>query len=424
MTSFRFIHTADVHLDSPLLGLARHESSGADRIRAATREAFDNLISHAIEEEVAFVVIGGDLYDGDWRDFHTGLFFTGQMGRLAKADIQAFVLYGNHDAESQITKRLIFPDNTHAFPSRRAHTFALEEFGVALHGQSFRQRDVTENLVPGYPEPLDGMFNIGVLHTALGGTGNHENYAPCSLDELIAKGYDYWALGHVHQSQVLNEHPHVVFPGNLQGRHIKEIGPKGAYIVTVEERQIVDFTPIYPDVVRWAYEVVAIDECSRMTDVIDRMSQTLEQAVAKEADGRLLACRIELTGRSAVHSELIVSMEHLLAEAQAAALGIGDDVAWIEKVVVATEPLVDPKQISDRQDALGELQGMLNRAGKDKELIRQLESDLGEFSRRLPVEIRREIEDVALKAVVEGDYETLMHHVREYLNARLLAAGE
>ena len=209
MTSFRFIHTADVHIDSPLIGLTRHEGAAAERIRSATREAFDNLIGQAIDEQVAFVVIAGDLYDGDWRDFHTGLFFSLQMGRLAKAGIRAFILYGNHDAESQITKRLSLPDNVNAFSSRKAETFVLDEFKVALHGQSFRQRDVTDNLVPGYPDPVPRMFNIGVLHTALGGETGHENYAPCSLDELIAKGYDYWAFGHVHNGQVLHEHPHI-----------------------------------------------------------------------------------------------------------------------------------------------------------------------------------------------------------------------
>ena len=424
MTSFRFIHTADVHIDSPLKGLARYEGSATERIRSATREAFDNLISQAIEEEVAFVVIAGDLYDGDWRDFQTGLFFTRQMGRLAKADIQAFVLYGNHDAESQITRRLSLPINVKAFPYRKPETFVLNELGVALHGQSFKQRDVSDNLVSGYPEPVSGMFNIGVLHTALGGTGEHENYAPCSLEELIAKGYDYWALGHVHNAAVLHRNPHIVFPGNLQGRHIQEAGPKGAHIISVEDREIVDFASIRSDVVCWVRLAVAVEECNRNVDVVDCMREAIEEAVAEEPDGRLLACRIELTGRSSIHGDLIVSGEHLLAEAQAAALGIGDDVAWIERVVVATKPSLDPVKIADRQDALGELQRMLGEASKDDTLLEQLEVDIGEFGRKLPVDIRTEMEDVALKAAVKGDYANLIGHVTEYLNARLTAAGE
>ena len=171
------------------------------------------LVDQAIEEEIDFLVIAGDLYDGTWRDYKTGLFFAERMGRLNHARIPVFLLHGNHDAQSQITRPLVLPDNVNVFGIRRAETFQIEELNVALHGQSFRQAVVTDNLVPGYPSPIDGAFNIGVLHTALGGMGEHANYAPCSLAELVAKGYDYWALGHVHQGQVLHKQPHVVFPG-------------------------------------------------------------------------------------------------------------------------------------------------------------------------------------------------------------------
>jgi DNA repair protein SbcD/Mre11 len=421
--SFRFIHTADVHIDSPLIGLTRHEGSAAERIRSATREAFDNLIGQAINEQVAFVVIAGDLYDGEWRDFHTGLFFSFQMGRLAKAGIHAFILYGNHDAESQITKRLSLPDNVNAFSARKAETFVLDGFEVALHGQSFRQRDVTDNLVPGYPGPVPGMFNIGVLHTALGGSTGHENYAPCSLDELIAKGYDYWALGHVHNGQVVHEHPHVVFPGNLQGRHIRETGAKGAHLVTVEDRQITEFTTIYSDVVRWVRLLVAVDGCSRPAEVSDRVRESIERAVSAVSDGQLLACRIELTGESRIHGELLASTNNLMAEAQAAALGAGDDAAWIERLVISTQPLHD-SATSAQQDALGELRNMLAEAGKDGELLQQLASDIGELSRRLPIDLRTGAEDAALKAAINGDYAGVIGHVQDYLSARLAAPGD
>ena len=423
MTSFRFIHTADIHIDSPLIGLTRHEGSAAERIRSATREAFDNLIGQAIDEQVAFVVIAGDLYDGDWRDFHTGLFFSLQMGRLAKAGIRAFILYGNHDAESQITKRLSLPDNVNAFSSRKAETFVLDEFKVALHGQSFRQRDVSDNLVPGYPDPVPGMFNIGVLHTALGGTTGHENYAPCSLEELIAKGYDYWALGHVHNGQILHEHPHVVFPGNLQGRHIREDGPKGAHLVTVEDGQIVDFATLHSDVVRWARLPVAVDGCNRPAEVSDRIHQAIEQAIDTVTDGRLLACRIELTGKSRIHGELLASSDHLMAEAQAAALSFGDDGAWIERLVFSTQPELD-LTISAQQDALGELRNMLAEAGKDEELLQQFSTDIGEFSRRLPADLRTSVEDAALKAAIDGNYSGVIDQVQDYLSARLAELGD
>ena len=287
MAPFRFLHAADIHLDSPLKGLIGQEGNAAERVRTATREALDQLVDFAIKEQVEFLVIAGDLYDGDWRDYKTGLFFVGQMGRLNKAGIPVYLLHGNHDAQSQITKRLELPDNVHVFGTRKPETFELGELNVALHGQSFRQREVTDNLVPDYPRPVSGTFNIGVLHTALGGRKGHDNYAPCSLDELVNKGYDYWALGHVHQAAVLHERPHIVFSGNLQGRHVRETGIKGAYLVAVEEKEITELACVPCDVVRWAVLSVALNDAESIGDVTDRVRGALESAVANEADGRL-----------------------------------------------------------------------------------------------------------------------------------------
>ena len=420
MISFRFLHAADIHLDSPLKGLACQEGNAAERIRTATREAFDNLVGQAIEEEVSFVIIAGDLYDGDWRDYHTGFFFAQQMGRLADAGIPVFVLYGNHDAKSQITCQLRLPQNVKAFSALRSETFELTELGVALHGQSFRQRDVTDNLVPAYPAPVAGKFNIGVLHTALGGMGGHANYAPCTLDDLVTKGYKYWALGHVHQSRVVHVRPHVVFPGNLQGRHIHEIGPKGAYVVSVEDGEIADLAPIHTDVVRWARVPVIVHGCGGITDVVDRIRDAIQKAVTDCADGRLLACRIELIGRTEIHDRLLASAEHLLAEARAAALGLGEEAAWIERVVVTTEPMLDPATIRAREDALGELQRMLGDAPKDAALLKQLEADIGLLVRKLPPDVlHTDAEDAVLKAAINGDYAGLISQVSGYLTARI-----
>jgi exonuclease SbcD len=424
MGSFRFLHAADIHLDSPLRGLAGQEGNAAERIHTATREAFDQLVGLAIEEEVDFLIIAGDLYDGDWRDYKTGLFFVGQMGRLNKAGIPVYLLHGNHDAESQITKRLDLPDNIHVFSTRKPETFEIAELDVALHGQSFRQRDVTDNLVLGYPAPVSGAFNIGVLHTGLGGMGDHANYAPCSLDDLVNKGYNYWALGHVHQAAVLHEQPYVVFPGNLQGRHVKETGAKGACLVTIEENEIIDFAPVPCDVVRWAVLSVSLNDADSMGDVIDRVGDALESAVANEADGRLLACRVVLEGRTDIHVRLVASEDRVLAEARASALGLGDEVAWVEKVVIATEATLDPQTLAQREDAIGELHRILQDAASDKELLAQIEGDIGELVRRLPHEVRADIEDQVLKSAVEGDYAGLISNVAPYLSARLIAGEE
>ena len=121
---FRFVHSADIHLDSPLKGLSGQEGGVADRIRTATRKAFDNLIGYTIDEQAAFIIIAGDLYDGDWRDYQTGLFFARQMGRLTKARIPAFILYGNHDENLRHLRlrSFAFPCTGKAFGSATLRT--------------------------------------------------------------------------------------------------------------------------------------------------------------------------------------------------------------------------------------------------------------------------------------------------------------
>ncbi|MFT5394146.1 MAG: exonuclease SbcD, partial [Gammaproteobacteria bacterium] len=233
--SFRFIHTADVHLDSPLVGLSAYGDEAADVVRQASRVALVALVDLALDREVDFMVVAGDLFDGSWPDAGTGHFFTQQMVRLQRQDIPAYVLRGNHDAQSKFTKSLNWPDNVHTFKSNKPHTFAVKGLDVALHGQSFATPAVTDNIAIDYPAAVPGHYNIGVLHTALEGNAQHAPYAPCTLGQLQAFGYDYWALGHVHEYSCLSTAPHVVYPGNLQGRNIRETGPKGAVLVDVAE---------------------------------------------------------------------------------------------------------------------------------------------------------------------------------------------
>ena len=415
---FRFIHTGDIHLDSPLKGLAGQEGTAADRIRTATRSAFCSLIDYAIEEKVSFVIIAGDLYDGDWRDYRTGLFFVGQMGRLAKAGIPVFLLYGNHDADSQITKRLTLPDNVRVFSHKNPQTFEINELRVAFHGQSFQQRDITNNLVPAYPDPIAGTFNIGVLHTGLGGMGGHLNYAPCSLDDLVNKGYDYWALAHVHQAAVLNQNPHVVFCGNLQGRHIREAGPKSAWLVTVEDGQVADVSFVEADVVRWAHITVPLDGSGIPADLIGRIGRAIERVVKDVSAGRLVACRIELTGRTALNDYILASREQLVAEARAAALALGEEAAWVESLVVSTEPLTANSSV-----ALDDFAAIISEAEQNAELHAQLKAMTVELLGKLPHEIRLELEDGILKASAEQDYSEMVAEASRYLTARL-ATGE
>jgi exonuclease SbcD len=332
----RFIHAADLHLDSPLSGLRERAGDRAENLIGATRRAFENLVDFAIEERVGLVVIAGDVFDGDWPDHGTGLFFVKMLASLDAAGIPVAMIRGNHDAASVITRRLSWPRNVREFSSRSPETWPLPEIGVAIHGQSFADRAIPQNLAAGYPAPVAGLFNIGLLHTSATDRPGHETYAPCELRDLISKGYDYWALGHVHTREVLCDEPFVIFPGNLQARHVNEPGAKGFTLVTVEGGRVRAVEPVAVDVVRWARIVVDVSSAATFEETCPLIARGLQSAI-DEADGRTLAVRLVLTGASPAHRVLAGDPERLEAECTSFALQTRGDV-WIERVEVGTVP--------------------------------------------------------------------------------------
>ena len=372
MTNFRFLHAADIHLDSPLYGLSRYEGMPVDDIRSATRVAFDNLIQCAIDEAVDFVVIAGDLFDGDWRDMNTGLYFARAMGLLDKAGIPAFILAGNHDAASVISRTVPWPQNVRQFGSKCAETHYLPELSVAIHGQSFATQAVTDNLVLGYPPAGEHLFNIGVLHTALAGRQGHADYAPCSLGDLKAKLYDYWALGHVHAFEVVSTDPYVVFPGNLQGRKITETGAKGAVIVTVTDREVTAVDRVELDVIRWAHLEV---DCSGIadSDICNLIQTQLGRLHGANASGRPLVARITLMGEMSEAGALHDRAASLRDEVRAIAAAVSLDL-HVEKVRVTVSEATQHDNIMS--DDLGAL---IDSGSADPALAEALRLDLERF---------------------------------------------
>ncbi len=415
----KFIHTADIHLDSPLKGLEAHDDAPVAEIRGATRRAFDNLIDLAIEEEVAFLLIAGDLYDGDWKDYNTGLFFAARMGRLAKAGIKVFIISGNHDAASQITRFMPLPENVTLFSSRKPQSVKLDDLGVIIHGQSYSTRAETGNLAARYPIHEAGYFNIGLLHSSLTGRAGHEDYAPCTVDDLQSKGYDYWALGHVHQREVVAVDPWIVFPGNIQGRHIKESGAKGVTLVTVGDGRVVDVAERALDVLRWAVCRVDLSGCETVEGVYDAVRRGFDRE-RDQADGKTLAVRLILTGKCPVHNRLLDRTAQWIDEFRGIAAGLGD--LWLEKVLFQTGRAVSLAEIFGEDTPIAGLLQSITRLDLDGDTLLGLVPELAVLKSKLPPELHGGGEPFLDSS--PDKVAALRTAVQELLIAKLLHHGE
>jgi len=385
---FRFIHAADVHLDSPLQGLEVHEGAPVELLRGATRRALENLVQLAIEEHINFLVIAGDVYDGDWKDYSTGLFFRSQMVRLAAKGIPVFLIAGNHDAASVISRKLMLPENVHVFSTRAAETKELADLPVAIHGRGFPNRAVPENLVKEYPSAASDKFNLGILHTSLTGKPGHDTYSPCSEADLREKGYDYWALGHIHQPEIISQDPWIVFAGNCQGRHARETGARGCRLVIVNDCLQVANVEWHPlDVVRWEELNVDLTGVETESEALRRVNEVMGNTVTK-AEGRLVAARIVMTGTTSLHGSLHRDAQHWRAQLLANAQDQGTEALWIERIKIATAPVYDVSQLAER-DALTKI--VVENLNEARVKLVSLPPEIEEMFGVLPPEIRSEV---------------------------------
>jgi DNA repair exonuclease SbcCD nuclease subunit len=333
---FKFLHAADIHLDSRLDGLQRYDSAPVERIKNACRKALENLVGLAIEERVAFVLIAGDVYDGDWSDYNTGLYFISQMARLHEAGIKVFLIAGNHDAANRMTRTLRLPANVKMLRSSEPESHPLDDLAVVIHGQSFATGAVTEDLSKQYPPAARGLFNIGLLHTCIEGAEGHDRYAPCTPLGLKNKGYDYWALGHIHKREVISENPHIVYPGNIQGRHIRETGPKGCFLGTVVDNHLTGIEFRRLDVLRWEVCPVTAPDVEDEDVLFDTAAEQIAQLLSAEEAHRLLVVRVVFRGPSKLHEHLLAGPRKCAAEVRNRAIQLGADRVWVEQVRVQT----------------------------------------------------------------------------------------
>lgn len=373
------VHAADIHLDSPLRGLSRIGENHARELRRSTRRALENLVTLTVQREADLLVIAGDLYDGTWHDFSTGQFFIEQMLILRDEGIPVVIASGNHDAASQITRSLTLPEGVHLLATDRPESVYFDDLGAVVHGQGYQTRDEQRNLAAAYPTRVPDLINIGVLHTAATGSPDHDNYAPCSAEDLKQLGYDYLALGHIHQrSAVVEGEFPAYFSGNLQGRNPRETGPKGALLVEIDPGSPAQVTFEAVDVARW--ESIRID-ASPMAD-FDELSAAARgrmRAAVHDAQGRTVIARVEITGTTGLAGRLTDDDERLQVDMTGFATEAG---MVLDKVTTRVQPPAAPDPEAQRlRDAVAEAASAL--AGDDvrtRSAMQELERSIREIA--------------------------------------------
>lgn len=377
---FRFLHTADLHLDAPLKSLALKDPELSEIVGSATRQAFEKIVETSLEEEVDALLIAGDLNDGDIRSMKTAAFLAAQMERLNTAGIPVFMIRGNHDAESVITRELSLPPNVHVFTGHGGSKI-LEAQNVAIHGVSFAKPHAPESLLPKYPPPEPGHFNIGLLHTSLAGSASHDTYAPCSVSDLVGHGYDYWALGHVHIRTVHHLNPYVVMPGMPQGRDIGEAGAKSATLVSVDDTHAVSLQEIATSAVEFQRTACSLEGLDDLRDGLQRIKETLNGVAQSQADH--VVVRLSLTGATPLAWQLRRDLDLLNEQVSEIARALGR--VWIDKIVLEVER---PAAIESGTDARRELHAIMADLRTTSAFQARVARDLEELVGDLPPEIR------------------------------------
>lgn len=399
---FRFIHTADLHLDSPLKALRKRNADIADSVGIATRAAFERIVEKAIEERVDALLISGDLYDGTTKDIRTGIFLADCVRRLSQADVHTVIILGNHDAESVVKPPFPTTELLTVFAAK-PDTIRFEAAEVAIHGASFRDRQVPDDMTDRYPAPVEGWTNIGMLHTSLGGFSGHDSYAPTTPDRLAGRGYDYWALGHVHKHQIITEQgaglPWIIYPGIPQGRDMGETGMGRAILGTVTGPNRIEITAFEVSPILLERVSVDLSDVRSFSDIEDAVPSIAAAIVDAGVHAHaIIRPVLSIPPRliPAVQSRQDALWELLQTNVQARSLGVA--VEKIECVPAAGAAAAGP---AIDEGTLRELLTLVEAdAAADPDLIAGLKKDFDGLFSKLPRDLR---DDARIRLPVMGE---------------------
>lgn len=402
---FRFVHTADIHLDSPLRSLALRNPELAELIGDSTRQALIAIVDLCLSEQVDALVVAGDLYDGDQTSMKTARFLASQMERLHQAGIAVYKIRGNHDALSKITHELVLPSTVKIFGGRAETVeFTTGGLAIAIHGLSFAKPQAPDPLLPKYKPPVSDAINIGIMHTSLAGAPGHDVYAPCNVLDLHGSGFDYWALGHIHQRTHHRGSRTVVMPGMPQGRDINEAGAKTVSLVTVLDDRTISVEERLTSIAQFERVTVDFAGISEWRDAASAVEDALGLQRECTASPHLVV-RLRIVGQTPLSWKLRRDIDLLQTEAEQRGDRIGQ--TWIEKIELAVQPLeqtgkptADPvielsqlmrDDVITRPGFRGDVSEMVN------ELLADLPPESRDFAGHDEASFRSFIDDLLLK---------------------------
>ena len=418
MKPFSFIHTADLHLDSPFTGLRQVDGTVASLIKDATFRGFDNVVDLALRHQVDFFLVAGDVYDSSDRSLRAQLKFADGLKKLAEAGVRSFICHGNHDPLDGWSASLRWPEGVHIFgPDLESIPLAVGgEDVVVVHGISYPTSHIDENFGKDFRRQGSYPFQIGLFHCSVGSDPAHETYAPRTMDELVAAGLDYWALGHVHAHRVLkDDHPFIAYPGNTQGLHIREPGPRGCLVVRVDGQGNVDARFEPTDAVRWFSKDIQINDLETEADLIEALERGCDE-ICLEAQGRPAIARITIVGRGALHP--VLRRSHVVADLTERLRETGLESSpplWIEAIQIQTSSLVDLDSRRNSADFVGEVLRLIENSRRNPTALQEMISELyhdRRVRRLLEIpgeeklgEILSEVESMCLDMLVAEDTE-------------------
>ena len=409
----KLLHTADIHLDSPLKSLALRNKDLATKVSVATRQSFEHMIDFVIAEEIFGLLISGDLFDGQLRSAKTGAFLINQLDRLNEKNIPVFLIQGNHDVKYGNFAGLPYPSNVHIFKGRD-NKYQLFDTNIWIHGVSYEREHCPENLLNKFSEPVPNSINIGMLHTSLANPSGHDNYAPCSVKELTQHGFDYWALGHIHKREVYSENPWIVMPGIPQGRDTGEQGKKSATLITIDDDKI-SIEEKVTSLVEFLRHEIDVTGCDSDAEIRSLIRNNFQQLIEQQGFENAII-KLKLTGQYEYRWEIVRDLE--IWEETINEIASESGKIWVEELTIDLADLDISKKGTTAVDELGQI---MHQIIDEEGFMDGITNYCDEVLKQLPAEQRTELlpDENAIAQLTKEWAELGVQHVYARMKGRV-----